>query len=176
MAPPYVVKPAAEGSSVGVFLVLDETSRVLTSRNDLDPSTRVLVEQYIPGRELTCAILDDSPLTVTEIAPNTGFYDYCAKYTAGYADHLLPAPIEEAVFDLVMDWSLKAHRLLGCRGVSRADFRFDENQGIDGLHILEINTQPGMTPLSLVPEQAGHCGIEFDDLVLRLVEAATCDA
>ena len=173
--PPYVVKPAGEGSSVGVAIVMDADDRALGERNDLDPDTHVLVERYIPGRELTCAVLGDRALTVTEIAPNTGFYDYRAKYTDGYAKHLLPAPIEEAVFCQVLDWSLTAHRLLACRGVSRADFRYDPLRGDQGLHILEINTQPGMTPLSLVPEQAAHCGIGFDELVVELVESARCD-
>ncbi|MEZ5826039.1 MAG: D-alanine--D-alanine ligase [Geminicoccaceae bacterium] len=174
-APPYVVKPAAEGSSVGVSIVLDDEDRSLSERNDIDPKTRVLVEKYIPGRELTCAVLGERALTVTEIAPNKGFYDYCAKYTEGYANHILPAPVEEAVFQQIQEWSLAAHRLLGCRGVSRSDFRYDPALGESGLHILEINTQPGMTPLSLVPEQAAHCGIDFADLLVELVEAAQCD-
>ena len=174
--PPYVVKPADEGSSVGVTIVLDEDDRTLMARNDLEPSARLLVERYVPGRELTCAVLFGEPLTVTEIAPDTGFYDYRAKYTDGYARHLLPAPVEEAVSQEIMDWSRRAHCLLGCRGVSRADFRYDPERGAQGLHILEINTQPGMTPLSLVPEQAAHCGMSFADLVSRLVEEARCDS
>ncbi|MCB2012059.1 MAG: D-alanine--D-alanine ligase [Geminicoccaceae bacterium] len=172
---PYVVKPAAEGSSVGVTIIHEEDSRALSERNDVDPKARVLVERYIPGRELTCAILGDRALTVTEIAPNKGFYDYCAKYTEGYASHILPAPVEETVLQQVQEWSLAAHRLLGCRGVSRSDFRYDPARGESGLFILEINTQPGMTPLSLVPEQAAHCGMEFADLLVELVEAARCD-
>lgn len=174
-APPYVVKPAAEGSSIGVSIVRDDDRTALTGRNDLDPKSKVLVERYIAGCELTCAVLGDRALAVTELSPNRGFYDYCAKYTAGYAKHLLPAPLEEAVYRQVMDWALLAHRLLGCRGVSRSDFRYDPQLGKDGLFILEINTQPGMTPLSLVPEQALHCGIEFPELVAGLVEAAQCD-
>lgn len=173
---PFVVKPPDEGSSVGVVLVRHPDLRELRARNDLDPTAPVLVERYVPGRELTCAVLDGEALAVTEIAPREGFYDYRAKYTAGCAAHLLPAPLPPEVERRVCDWAETAHRLLGCRGVSRADFRFDEDLGEEGLHILEVNTQPGMTPLSLLPEQAAHCGISFGDLVVRLVEAARCDS
>jgi len=173
--PPYVVKPAAEGSSVGVVIVRDEHQTALRERNDLDRDARVLVEPYIAGRELTCAVLDGQALTVTEIAPETGFYDYRAKYTEGVARHLLPAPLPEAVFARVMDWSERAHAVLGCRGVTRADFRYDPGLGEEGLFLLEVNTQPGMTPLSLVPEQAAYCGLAFEDLVERLIEEAQCD-
>ncbi|MCB2053697.1 MAG: D-alanine--D-alanine ligase [Geminicoccaceae bacterium] len=173
--PPYVVKPAAEGSSVGVVIVHDAEDRSLSARNDVDRSTRLLVERYVPGRELTCAVLGGEALTVTEIAADEGFYDYRAKYTDGFARHLVPAPIDPSLFEQVTAWSEEAHRLLGCRGVSRCDFRYDPAQGERGLHLLEINTQPGMTPLSLVPEQAKHRGIEFKDLVVKLVEDAACD-
>jgi D-alanine-D-alanine ligase len=174
--PPFVVKPAAEGSSVGVAIVRGPDLRPLTERNDLDPSQRVLVERFIPGRELTCGVLDGEPLAVTEIRPREGFYDYRAKYTAGFADHLVPAPIPPSLAERVMEWSRLAHEALGCRGVSRADFRYDPDEGEErGLYLLEVNTQPGMTPLSLVPEQAAHRGIAFADLVARLVEAARCD-
>ncbi|MFO1047827.1 MAG: D-alanine--D-alanine ligase [Geminicoccaceae bacterium] len=172
---PYVVKPAAEGSSVGVIIVPDRHSRALTERNDLDPDARVLVETYVPGQELTCGVLGDEPLAVTEIRPNQGFYDYRAKYTEGYASHLVPAPLSPELYEQVMDWALRAHRALGCRGVSRADFRLDPERGADGLFLLEVNTQPGMTPLSLVPEQAAWRGIGFQTLVLKLLEAARCD-
>ena len=173
--PPYVVKPAAEGSSVGVIIVPDRHSRALTERNDLDPEARLLVESYVPGQELTCGVLGDEPLAVTEIRPNEGFYDYRAKYTEGYASHLVPAPLSPELYEQVMDWALRAHRALGCRGVSRADFRLDPERGADGLFLLEVNTQPGMTPLSLVPEQAAWRGIDFQTLVLKLLEAARCD-
>ena len=176
LVPPYVVKPAAEGSSVGVVIVPTEDMRPLFERNDINPNALMLVEPYVKGMELTCSVLGEESLTVTEIAPKDGFYDYRAKYTEGYADHVLPARVEEGVFDQVLDWSLTAHKTLGCRGVSRADFRYDPEQGEDGLFILEVNTQPGMTPLSLVPEQAAHCGISFGDLVEQLVEEARCDA
>ena len=175
LAPPFVVKPAAEGSSVGVTIVLDDDLRALTDRNDVDPDCRLLVERYVPGRELTCAVLGDEPLAVTEIRPNDGFYDYRAKYTEGFASHLVPAPLSPDLDDEVMAAALVAHRVLGCRGVSRADFRLDPAHGSAGLHLLEVNTQPGMTPLSLVPEQAAYRGIAFPDLVVRLVEWARCD-
>lgn len=172
---PYVVKPAAEGSSVGVVIVKDDDDRALRLRNDVDPNMRLLVETYIPGRELTCAVLGGEALTVTEIAPKEGFYDYRAKYTDGVADHIVPAEIPEEIFALVRRWSAEAHKILGCRGVSRADFRWDPESGEDGLYLLEINTQPGMTPLSLVPEQAAYCGMSFGEIVERLVEEAACD-
>ena len=174
--PPFVVKPAAEGSSVGVVIVPDQDLRPLTDRNDVDLDCRLLVERYVPGRELTCAVLGDEALAVTEIRPNQGFYDYRAKYTEGFASHLVPAPLSPELYEAVMDAALRAHRVLGCRGVSRADFRLDPAQpGEAGLYLLEVNTQPGMTPLSLVPEQAAYRGIGFGDLVERLVEEARCD-
>jgi len=173
---PFVVKPPAEGSSVGVVVVRHADLRELRGRNDLDPASEVLVERYVPGRELTCAVLDGEALAVTEIAPREGFYDYRAKYTPGFAEHILPAPLPPAVERQVRAWSETAHRVLGCRCVSRADFRWDESAGEEGLFILEVNTQPGMTPLSLLPEQAAFRGIAFGDLVERLVEAARCDS
>lgn len=172
---PYVVKPAAEGSSVGVTIVTDMADNSLKARNDVDPNQRVMVETYISGRELTCAVLNGQALTVTEIAPHEGFYDYRAKYTEGYASHVVPAAIPEEIFTLVKTWSERAHRILGCRGVSRADYRWDPEAAEDGLYLLEVNTQPGMTQLSLVPEQAAACGIAFDDFVERLVMEARCD-
>ena len=175
LPPPFVVKPAAEGSSVGVAIVLDHDLRPLTDRNDVDPTCRLLVERYVSGRELTCAVLGDEPLAVTEIRPSQGFYDYRAKYTEGFATHLVPAPLSPELYEQVMEAALRAHRVLGCRGVSRADFRLDPSQGDAGLYLLEVNTQPGMTPLSLVPEQAAYRAIDFADLVVRLVEWARCD-
>jgi D-alanine-D-alanine ligase len=175
IAPPFVVKPAAEGSSVGVVIVPDDDLRPLTDRNDLDSGTRLLVESYVPGRELTCAVLGDEALAVTEIRPNGGFYDYRAKYTEGFASHLVPAPLSPDLYERVLDAALTAHRVLGCRGVSRADFRLDPALAEDGLYLLEVNTQPGMTPLSLVPEQAAYRGIAFADLVEQLVGWARCD-
>ena len=175
VAPPFVVKPAAEGSSVGVVIVPDGDLRPLTDRNDIDPSCRLLVESYVPGHELTCAVLGDEPLAVTEIRPNDGFYDYRAKYTEGFASHLVPAPLSPALYERVLEQALAAHRVLGCRGVSRADFRYDPSRGEEGLYLLEVNTQPGMTPLSLVPEQAAFRGIGFADLVEQLLGWARCD-
>ena len=132
LPPPFVVKPAAEGSSVGVVIVPDHDLRPLTDRNDVDPDCRLLVERYVAGRELTCAVLGDEPLAVTEIRPNDGFYDYRAKYTEGFASHLVPAPLSPDLYDEVMEAALRAHRVLGCRGVSRADFRLDPSQGDGG--------------------------------------------
>lgn len=173
---PVVIKPAAEGSSVGVTILMDDDPAPLFQRNYLDRSQRVLVERYIPGRELSSGVMGDRALAVTEIRPKEGFYDYRAKYTEGMAAHDVPASLPPAVYDRVMDWSLRAHQALGCRGVSRADFRYNPDEGDEaGLYILEVNTQPGMTPLSLVPEQAAYCGIPFADLVERLVEEARCD-
>jgi D-alanine-D-alanine ligase len=171
MDPPYVVKPNGEGSSVGVKIVREASDRPF-DRNDWPYGPDVLVERYVEGRELTVGVLGERPLTITEIRPRQGFYDYFAKYTAHQADHLIPAPLPAAVAEEALDAALRAHRALGCRGVSRADFRFDEQD----LYLLEVNTQPGMTPLSLVPEQAAHVGIPFADLVEQLVEAAQCDA
>ncbi len=180
MPPPYVIKPAAEGSSVGVRLV-----RANDNAPPLDPAdwpfgTQVLVEQYIPGRELTVGVMGterEAPraLTVTEIRHSHGFFDYEAKYTAGHAVHLLPAPLPPAVFALAMGWAVAAHRTLGCSGISRSDFRWDDDRpGTEGLYFLEINTQPGFTPVSLVPEQARHVGISFTDLCSWIVENAAC--
>ncbi len=169
---PFVVKPRDEGSSVGVVIVRqpEDLDRLAGGNGE------VMVEPLVGDTELTCAILGDGPLAITEIRPTEGFYDYRAKYTEGVAKHLVPAPLDAAVYEAVMAASLKAHEALGCRGVSRADFRLDRERGVDGLYLLEVNTQPGMTPLSLVPEQAAFRGIGFGDLVERLVEAAQCDS
>lgn len=178
MAAPLVVKPAAEGSSVGVLVIDDlDDPRLHPNAGPADAplDKPMLVEPFVAGHELTCAVLDGRPLTVTELRTEEGFYDYRAKYTDGVTEHLVPAPIPDDVFATIMDWSTRAHTALACRGATRADFRWDPAFGPDGLFILEVNTQPGMTPLSLVPEQAAHCGIDFDDLVLRLVEDASCD-
>ncbi|MDX1540291.1 MAG: D-alanine--D-alanine ligase [Geminicoccaceae bacterium] len=170
--PPYVVKPNREGSSVGVTIVRSAEERPL-EQNDWPYGPEILVERYIDGRELTVAVLDDQPLEVTEIRPRRGFYDYYAKYTEAQADHLLPAELDPEVRRAALDQALVAHRALGCRGVSRADFRLADDDRT--LYLLEVNTQPGMTPLSLVPEQAAHVGVSFDELVVRLVKAARCD-
>jgi D-alanine-D-alanine ligase len=178
MARPYVVKPVNEGSSVGVRIVR-QGDNLPADATGLGPGHDgpVLVERFIPGRELTVAVMGDRALAVTELRPHQGFYDYTAKYTAGRTEHLVPAPLPRPVYDEAMRLSLAAHRALGCRGVSRADLRYDDSQdGLDGLYLLEVNTQPGMTPLSLVPEQAAHCGIGFGELVSWMVETARCDA
>jgi D-alanine-D-alanine ligase len=175
MEAPYVIKPIAEGSSIGVRIVREGDN--LAPDEDWRYGEEVLVERYINGRELTVAVMGDRPLTVTEIRPRTGFYDYTNKYTDGKADHLLPAPVPQAIFDQAMQVALLAHQTLGCRGVSRSDFRYDDTKGEPGrLIFLEINTQPGMTPLSLVPEQAAFLGISFTDLVSWMVEEARCDS
>ena len=175
MAPPYVVKPIDEGSSVGVHIVAEGDNAL--PLDDLPPDRPVLVEPYIPGRELTVSVMGDHALAVTELRPHDGFYDYTAKYTDGKTTHLCPAPVSDDVARQAMDYALIAHRALGCRGVTRADFRYDDTGGEPGrMYMLEINTQPGMTPLSLVPEQAAHAGISFEDLVQWMVENAACDS
>ncbi len=174
MAPPYVVKPVAEGSSVGVFIVTEEHPHPPQElyRDDWPFGDTVMVERYIPGKELTCAVLGDRALDVIEIVSATRFYDYEAKYAAGGSKHLLPAPILPNVYQEVRRLSLAAHSALGCRGVSRADFRYDD-LGTGKLACLEVNTQPGMTETSLVPELAAYAGITFDELVQWMVEDAS---
>ena len=176
MPRPYVVKPTAEGSSVGVRIVLAGDNALPFERDGWPYGDEVLVERYIPGRELTVSVMGDRALAVTELRPHEGFYDYTAKYTAGKTTHLVPAPVPEAITRACLDYALRAHQALGCRGVSRADFRYDDTKGKrGGLYLLEINTQPGMTPLSLVPEQAAYLGMSFAALVSWMVENAACD-
>jgi D-alanine-D-alanine ligase len=176
LPPPYVIKPIAEGSSVGVFVVTPEHAhppQELT-REDWTYGERVIVEKYIAGKELTCAVIGDEALGVIEIVPTVSFYDYEAKYAPGGSKHVLPAPVSPFVYQQVRELALGAHKALGCRGVSRADFRFDDRLGgTEGLVCLEVNTQPGMTETSLVPELAGHAGIPFDELVRWMVEDAS---
>src|SRR5579863_476346 len=174
MTPPYVVKPIAEGSSVGVFIVTEQHPHPPQElyRDDWQFGEQVLIERYIPGKELTCAVLGDRPLDVIEIVPATRFYDYEAKYATGGSRHVLPAQILPNVYQEVRRLTLAAHSALGCRGVSRADFRYDD-RGTGKLVCLEINTQPGMTETSLVPELAAHAGITFDELVRWMVEDAS---
>lgn len=171
MAPPYVVKPVNEGSSVGVYLV-HEAANAPAQLGPEMPET-VMVERYVPGRELTTTVMGDRALAVTDIVAD-GWYDYHAKYSPGGSRHVVPAAVPEEVAAACLDYALRAHRALGCRGVSRADFRWDESRGVEGLIILEVNTQPGMTPTSLAPEQAAHCGIGFGELVRWMVEDASC--
>jgi D-alanine-D-alanine ligase len=174
MPPPYVVKPIAEGSSVGVFIVTQDHPHPPQElyRDDWPFGDTVMVERYIAGKELTCAVLGDRAFDVIEIVPTTRFYDYEAKYAAGGSKHLLPAPILPNLYQEVRRLALAAHNALGCRGVSRADFRYDD-RGTGTLVCLEVNTQPGMTETSLVPELAAHAGITFDELVQWMVEDAS---
>ena len=178
LPPPYVIKPVAEGSSVGVFIVREDHKhppQELT-RADWAFGDQILVEPYIPGKELTCAVMGDLALGVIEIVPTVKFYDYEAKYAPGGSKHLLPAPIAADVYGEVQRLALAAHRALGCRGVTRSDFRFDDSlAAVKGLFCLEVNTQPGMTETSLVPELAAHAGISFEDLVKWMVEDASLD-
>jgi D-alanine-D-alanine ligase len=171
MPRPYVIKPLNEGSSVGV--------RIVRNGDNLSPlgvewgfGDTVMVERFIPGREFTVAVMGGRPLAVTEITTERGFYDYDAKYAPGGSRHVIPAQVDPEIYDEAMALALRAHQALGCRGVSRADLRYDGRQ----LYMLEVNTQPGMTPTSLVPEQAAYVGISFPDLVAWMVENAECDA
>lgn len=174
--PPYVVKPYNQGSSVGVTIVRPGDNALPFANGHWPFGDEVLVERFVPGRELTVAVMGDRPLAVTEIRPKQGFYDYSAKYTDGLAVHDVPARLPAEITEVALSQALTAHRALGCRGVSRADFRWDDGAGLDGLYMLEVNTQPGMTPLSLVPEQAAAVGITFTELVRWMVEEARCDA
>lgn len=176
MDPPFVVKPVSDGSSVGVHIIRPG-SNSLTEATVAEFSERVLVEKYIPGRELTVAVVGDRPLAVTELTVEGGFYDYEAKYTEGGALHECPADLPRHVYDEALRVASEAHRLLGCRGVSRADLRYDDSDGqrVEGLFLLEVNTQPGLTPLSLVPEQARHLGMPFVELIGWMLEHAQCD-
>lgn len=176
MAPPYVIKPNAQGSSVGVYIVREGDNRPpaeLTSEK-WSLGEDVLVEKFIPGRELTVAVMGERALCVTEITTSLAFYDYEAKYAAGGSRHILPAELPPAVTERCLDLALRAHQALGCRGVSRSDFRYDEAAKGEQVFFLEINTQPGMTGTSLTPEQAAHCGISFPELCAWLVEDASC--
>jgi D-alanine-D-alanine ligase len=172
MPRPYVLKPTNEGSSVGVKLVRDGSNRPPLDDLGLGDDDLIMAEQFIPGREVTVAVLGDRALAVTEITTTHTFYDYDAKYAAGGSTHILPAPLTATQTKHVMDLAVRAHNVLGCRGASRSDFRLDG----DTFYILEVNTQPGMTPTSLVPEQAAHVGMSFEDLVTWMVEEARCDA
>jgi len=171
MPAPYVVKPYNEGSSVGVWIV-GEDNNGPPQLDDAMPDV-VMVESYVPGRELTVSVLGDRALTVTDIV-TSGWYDYDAKYKPGGSSHVVPAVLPAEIFDACMDFALRAHQALGCRGLSRTDFRWDESRGLDGLFLLETNTQPGMTATSLSPEQAAHCGLSFPELCRWLVEDASC--
>ncbi|MGI8705327.1 MAG: D-alanine--D-alanine ligase [Sphingomicrobium sp.] len=176
MPRPYVLKPVNEGSSVGVAIVTQEGNYGSPIGRDVpgpwDDFERLLAEPFINGRELTVAVLNDEAMMVTELRPKAGFYDYAAKYTDGLTEHICPADIPDDIAREMVDMAAKAHRLLGCKGTSRADFRWDEERGEKGIYLLEVNTQPGMTPLSLVPEQAKQRGISYSELVETLIGEA----
>jgi D-alanine-D-alanine ligase len=173
---PYVVKPVNEGSSLGVAIVTAEGNYGSPIGRDVagpwQEFEELLAEPYIRGRELTTAVLGDRALGVTELKPKNGWYDFDSKYTDGLTEHVYPADVPEDITQACNAIALEAHRLLGCKGTSRADFRWDDTQGVDGLFLLEVNTQPGMTPLSLVPEQARHNGMSYAELVQRIVDEA----
>ncbi len=176
MDAPYVIKPNDQGSSVGVFIVRDGDNRppseLMSAKWDL--GEEVLVEKYIPGRELTVSVMGDHALCVTEIVSQSNFYDYEAKYAIGGSKHVLPADLPEDITVRALEYALNAHKAIGCRGLSRADFRYDSREGSNGLYCLEVNTQPGMTSTSLAPEQAAYLGISFEELVIWLTEDASC--
>jgi D-alanine-D-alanine ligase len=173
---PYVLKPVNEGSSVGVAIVTAEGNYGspigAEAKGPWQEFDELLAEPFIRGRELTTAVLGDQALGVTELKPKSGFYDYDSKYTDGLTEHVFPAQVPDAITEACKRIALEAHRLLGCKGASRSDFRWDDSQGVEGLFLLEVNTQPGMTPLSLVPEQAKHLGISYGELVQRIVDEA----
>ena len=180
IARPYVIKPINEGSSVGVRIVREGDNRPVVDDTAWEFGEEVLIEPFIPGRELSVGVMGDQALAVTDIQTMSGFYDYDAKYTDGRAVHVIPAEICLEAIQAALDAALAAHQALGCRGVSRSDFRYDdtqiENGGMGELYWLEVNTQPGMTPLSLVPEQAAHLGISFPEICAWMVENAACDS
>jgi len=177
MEPPYVIKPVNEGSSVGVYIIRKGDNRPPSelTRPEWNLSDAVMVEEYVPGRELTVAVMGDRALGVTEITTTLEFYDYEAKYAAGGSRHILPAQIPDSVAKEAMRLSVLAHEALGCRGVTRTDFRYDDTSVANRLIALETNTQPGMTPTSLVPEQAAHTGMSYAKLCRWIAEDASCD-
>ena len=174
---PYVVKPVNEGSSVGVTIIREGDNRRAAVAAGWRFGNAALVEEYVPGRELTVAVMGDRALAVTEITSDNCFYDYEAKYADGGSRHVIPAPVHPDIYSRAMDVALAAHRALGCRGATRSDFRYDDTEGEPGrLVLLEINTQPGLTPTSLLPEQAAHRGYSFPQLCSWMVENAACRA
>jgi len=173
MPRPYVVKPIDQGSSVGVHIVREGDNLAAVEVAEAQFGEKVLVEKFIPGRELTVAIMGDKAVAVTELRPRTRFYDYEAKYTDGVTEHLIPAPIPAEVYEKAREWALMAHQALGCNGLARTDLRWDDSRpGTEGLVMLELNTQPGMTPLSLAPEQAKWAGISWPQLMTWMVDHA----
>jgi D-alanine-D-alanine ligase len=173
MPRPYVVKPIDQGSSVGVHIVRPGDNLAAVEVAEAAYGERVLIERFVPGRELTVAVMGARPVAVTELRPRTRFYDYEAKYTDGVTEHLIPAPVPPAVYELAKEWALNAHLALGCSGLSRTDLRWDDSlPGTSGLVMLELNTQPGMTPLSLAPEQAKWAGISWPQLMTWMIDNA----
>lgn len=172
MEPPYVIKPYNEGSSVGVHIVKPGDNTPRFSESGWPYGDKVMVEKFIPGRELTVSVMGDRALGVTEITTERGFYDYDAKYVEGGSIHVVPAEVEPAIYEETMRLALLAHQTLGCRSVSRADFRYDGKE----IYILEVNTQPGLTPTSLIPEQAAHVNMSFNELIEWMIDNAECDA
>lgn len=177
MEPPYVIKPVNEGSSVGIYIIRKGDNRPPEelTRAEWNLSSEMMVEEFVPGRELTVSVMGDKALGVTEITTDLAFYDYEAKYAPGGSKHIIPAQVPPAVAEQVMDMAVTAHRVLGCRGVSRTDFRYDDTGAEPRIILLETNTQPGMTPTSLVPEQAAHIGMSYAKLCRWMVEDASCD-
>ena len=177
MEPPYVIKPVNEGSSVGIYIIRKGDNRPPEelTRAEWNLSSEMMVEEFVPGRELTVSVMGDKALGVTEITTDLAFYDYEAKYAPGGSKHIIPAQVPAAIASQVMDMAVTAHRVLGCRGVSRTDFRYDDTGEQPRIILLETNTQPGMTPTSLVPEQAAHIGMSYSKLCRWMVEDASCD-
>ncbi len=171
MHTPYVIKPIDEGSSVGVYII-EKGQSPIQNKIEWPFGEEVLVEEYIPGLELSCAVLKDKPLAVIELRAKSGFYDYKNKYTDNMTTHLIPAPIPKDVYDQIMDYSLRAHQALGCKSISRSDFRYNPENG--DICILELNTLPGCTPLSIVPDICRYKGISFDELIFTLIEDGLC--
>ena len=177
MAPPYVIKPPNEGSTFGVFIVQEDATHPPQQlyADDWPHGEIVMVERYVAGRELTCAVRGSEAFDIIDIVPESGFYDYHAKYSPGGSRHILPAQISPNIYQNIQMLAVRAHQALGCRGVSRADFRYDDRlEGMDGVICLEVNTQPGMTPTSLVPDMAAYAGMSFGELVRWMVEDASC--
>lgn len=174
MSPPYVVKPIDEGSSVGVFIIQEGNHPIGTHLEQWPYNKKILVEKYIPGQEISVAVMDHKAIGILELRPKKGFYDYTAKYTDGITEHIMPADIPEKAYAKALDYSTHAHQLLGCTGITRSDFRYDAEN--DALYLMEINTQPGFTKLSIFPEICAHYGISFNEIVCWLIEDGLCHA
>lgn len=174
MERPFVVKPISEGSSVGVAIVTNGVEGWF-NQDKWKPGATLLVEEYIAGQEVSAVVLDGKAIGVLELRPKSGFYDYTAKYTDGMTEHVFPAELPEDIYNMAMEWAALTHNTLGCRTISRSDFRYDPKRGHEGLYLLEINTHPGCTPLSIVPEVAAKYGVSFEQLIAKLLEDAKCD-